>query len=157
MFLDMHIAALITHFIHDNMHLFSCHPASDVLRTFLQEVASAAPTLPFYYYHVPSVTGVNGEAVWDLDISNHLNFYMSFIMWGFFWGFFFPVCFISSVNVRELIEGIEKVIPSFRGVKFTGSDLMDLGQCISYIPPHWSVLYGIDEVSLSSFCSMLSL
>lgn len=75
----------------------------------------------------------------------------------FLGGFFFPVCFISSVNVRELIEGIEKVIPSFRGVKFSGSDLMDLGQCISYIPPHWSVLYGIDEVSLSSFCSMLSL
>lgn len=75
-----------------------------------------------------------------------------------FYFIFFPLfCFISSVNVRELIEGIEKVIPSFRGVKFTGSDLMDLGQCISYIPPHWSVLYGIDEVSLSSFCSMLSL
>lgn len=75
-----------------------------------------------------------------------------------FYLFIFPLfCFISSVNVRELIEGIEKVIPSFRGVKFTASDLMDLGQCISYIPPHWSVLYGIDEVSLSSFCSMLSL
>lgn len=77
---------------------------------------------------------------------------MSFIMW-----FFVPVCFISSVKVRELIEGIDKVIPSFRGVKFTGSDLMDLGQCISYSPPHWSVLYGVDEVSHSPFCSLLSL
>ncbi|CAI5639275.1 unnamed protein product [Oreochromis niloticus] len=87
--------------------------SADVLRTFLQEVASAAPTLPFYYYHVPSVTGVN-------------------------------------VKVRELIEGIEKVIPSFRGIKFTESDLMDLGQCISYSQPHWSVLYGVDEQLLGA-------
>lgn len=86
---------------------------ADALKTFLREVASAAPALPCYYYHIPSVTGVN-------------------------------------VKARELIEDIEKMIPSFRGVKFTGSDLMDLGQCISYSPPHWSVLYGIDEQLLGA-------
>ncbi|KAK5907486.1 hypothetical protein CesoFtcFv8_005333 [Champsocephalus esox] len=29
------------------------------LRTYLKAVASAAPDLPFYYYHIPSITGVN--------------------------------------------------------------------------------------------------
>ncbi|XP_047442754.1 N-acetylneuraminate lyase isoform X2 [Mugil cephalus] len=82
------------------------------LRMFLVEVASAAPTLPFYYYHLPAVTGVNVPAL-------------------------------------DVVEGIEKLIPSFRGVKFSGSDLMDMGLCVSRSQPHWSVLYGVDEVSLS--------
>ncbi|KAE8294279.1 N-acetylneuraminate lyase [Larimichthys crocea] len=82
--------------------------SAEVLRTFLQEVASVAPSLPFYYYHIPAITGVN-------------------------------------VLVRDLLEDIEKVIPSFRGVKFSGSDLMDFGQCLSYSQPQWSFLYGMDE------------
>lgn len=45
---------------------FPFHPASDVLRTFLQEVAKVAPSLPFYYYHIPNVTGVHGEFCWHL-------------------------------------------------------------------------------------------
>lgn len=31
------------------------------LRMFLQEVAAVAPALPFYYYHIPSMTGVHCE------------------------------------------------------------------------------------------------
>lgn len=82
------------------------------LKAFLREVASAAPSVPFYYYHIPSVTGVN-----------------------------FPV--------RDVLNGIEELIPSFRGIKFTGSDLMDFGQCVSNCPPHWSMVYGVDEQSLA--------
>ncbi|XP_053743507.1 N-acetylneuraminate lyase [Synchiropus splendidus] len=83
------------------------------LLEYLQQVASVAPTLPFYYYHMPGITGVN-----------------------------FPVA--------DMLDSIEKVIPSFRGVKFTGSDLMDFGQCVSKSQPHWSVLYGIDEQLLAA-------
>lgn len=61
---------------------------------------------------------------------------------------------ISPVLARDVIEDIEKLIPSFRGVKFSGSDLMDFGQCVSHSKPHWSLLYGMDEVSFSilTFC-----
>uniref|UniRef100_A0A3Q3FWM5 N-acetylneuraminate lyase n=2 Tax=Labrus bergylta TaxID=56723 RepID=A0A3Q3FWM5_9LABR len=86
---------------------------ADVLRMFLKEVASAAPTLPFYYYHIPSLTGVN-------------------------------------VPVRDLLEDIQNVIPSFRGVKFSGTDLMDFGLCVSYSPPNWTIFYGVDEQLLSA-------
>ncbi|XP_069006367.1 N-acetylneuraminate lyase [Embiotoca jacksoni] len=86
---------------------------ADALRMFLQEVASVAPTLPFYYYHIPAVTGVN-------------------------------------LRARDVVEDIENLIPSFRGVKFSGSDLMDFGQCVSYNRPHWSVLYGVDEQLLAA-------
>ncbi|XP_037530696.1 N-acetylneuraminate lyase [Nematolebias whitei] len=85
---------------------------AETLRAFMKEVAAAAPNLPFYYYQIPGLTGVN-------------------------------------VQVRDVIEGIEKLIPSFRGVKFTGNDLMDLGQCVSYCLPEWSVLYGVDEQLLA--------
>ncbi|XP_068582133.1 N-acetylneuraminate lyase [Cebidichthys violaceus] len=86
---------------------------ADELRSFLQEVASAAPTLPFYYYHIPSVTGVN-------------------------------------MPVRDVLEGIEELIPSFRGVKFSSCDLMDFGYCVSDSPPHRSFLYGADEQLLAA-------
>lgn len=47
-------------------HCCPCHPAIAALRAFLQEVASVAQTLPFYYYHIPAVTGVNGQCPWWL-------------------------------------------------------------------------------------------
>lgn len=82
---------------------------AEALQMFLKEVGSAAPQLPLYYYHLPSVTGL-------------------------------------KLTVREVLEGIEKKIPSFRGLKFSGVDLTDLGQCVSYCRPRgWSVLYGVDE------------
>lgn len=86
---------------------------ADALRSYLKEVAAFAPSLPFYYYHIPSVTGVN-------------------------------------VPVRDVLEGIEILIPLFRGVKFSGTDLMDFGLCASHIPPQWSLLYGVDEQLLAA-------
>lgn len=86
---------------------------ASALREFLQDVASAAPDLPFYFYHLPGFTGVN-------------------------------------IPARDVLEGIEQVIPSFRGVKFSGSDLMDFGLCASYSQPSWSLLYGVDEQLLSA-------
>ncbi|XP_061634569.1 N-acetylneuraminate lyase isoform X3 [Phyllopteryx taeniolatus] len=87
--------------------------SAESLRAYLQEVAGVAPTVPFYYYHLPALTGINLPA-------------------------------------SDLLEGIETLIPSFRGVKFSGTDLMDFGQCVSRILPHWSVLYGVDEQLLAA-------
>ncbi|KAG7513185.1 hypothetical protein JOB18_000634 [Solea senegalensis] len=86
---------------------------ADALRTFLHEVSSVAPNLPFFYYHIPSVTGVN-------------------------------------ILARDILEDVWELIPSFKGVKFSGSDLMDFGQCVSYCQTHWSVLYGVDEQLLAA-------
>ncbi|CAM9201902.1 unnamed protein product [Lampetra planeri] len=83
------------------------------LQSYLQEVASVASTLPFYYYHLPALTGV-------------------------------------KVPVRDVLEGIEKLIPSFRGVKFSDRDLVDFGLCVSRAQPHWSFLYGVDEQLLAA-------
>jgi len=46
-----------------------------------------------------------------------------------------------------VLNGIEQIIPSFQGVKYSGTDLRDLGQCVRYCQSHnWSVLFGVDEV-----------
>ncbi|XP_006635343.1 N-acetylneuraminate lyase isoform X1 [Lepisosteus oculatus] len=85
----------------------------DALRKFLQHVAKAAPCLPFYYYHLPALTGVSFKAM-------------------------------------DILQGIEDIIPSFQGLKFSGSDLMDFGQCVHHSPPHWPMLYGMDEQLLAA-------
>ncbi|KAM9475986.1 N-acetylneuraminate lyase [Clarias gariepinus] len=107
--LARHAASVGAHAIAVISPSFFKPSSAEALQMFLKEVASAAPQLPLYYYHLPSLTGVN-------------------------------------LNVREVLEGIEKKIPSFRGLKFSGLDLRDLAQCISYCRPRgWSVLYGVDE------------
>ncbi|KAK1801171.1 hypothetical protein P4O66_022670, partial [Electrophorus voltai] len=88
--------------------------SAEALRVFLREVASTAPELPLYYYHIPTMTGVNLEA-------------------------------------REVLEGIEKQVPSFKGLKFSGTDLMDLGQCVCYCRSRgWALMYGVDEQLLGA-------
>ncbi|XP_028300859.1 N-acetylneuraminate lyase isoform X2 [Gouania willdenowi] len=81
---------------------------AEPLRLFLQQVASVAPNVPFYYYHLPAITGVN-------------------------------------IAVRDVIDGIEELIPSFGGIKFSGIDLMDFSLCVSNKHSTWTLLYGIDE------------
>ncbi|XP_072367346.1 N-acetylneuraminate lyase isoform X2 [Scyliorhinus torazame] len=85
----------------------------EALIEFLKEVASAAPSTPFYYYHLPEFTGV-------------------------------------SLNIVELLDGIEKRIPTFQGIKFTSSDLLDFGQCVHKYKDKFALLYGKDEVLLSA-------
>ncbi|XP_038650545.1 N-acetylneuraminate lyase isoform X3 [Scyliorhinus canicula] len=85
----------------------------EALTEFLKEVASAAPSTPFYYYHLPEFTGV-------------------------------------SLNMVELLDGIEKRIPTFQGIKFTSSDLLEFGQCVHKYQDRYALLYGKDEVLLSA-------
>lgn len=52
-----------------------------------------------------------------------------------------------TVHVEELLDGIKKQIPTFQGVKFSGTDLLDLAQCISKNESEqFAFLYGVDEV-----------
>uniref|UniRef100_A0A8B9QCH5 N-acetylneuraminate lyase n=1 Tax=Apteryx owenii TaxID=8824 RepID=A0A8B9QCH5_APTOW len=88
--------------------------SKDELLAFLREVASEAPAVPFYYYHIPPLTGV-------------------------------------KIRVEELLDGIKEQIPTFQGVKFSDTDLLDLAQCINKNGGEEFVfLYGVDEQLLSA-------
>ncbi|RXN34540.1 N-acetylneuraminate lyase [Labeo rohita] len=57
-----------------------------------------------------------------------------------------------AFDAADVLNGIEQVIPSFQGVKYTGTDLRDLGQCVHYCQARgWSVLFGVDEQLLGAF------
>uniref|UniRef100_A0A8C8VHC0 N-acetylneuraminate lyase n=1 Tax=Pelusios castaneus TaxID=367368 RepID=A0A8C8VHC0_9SAUR len=85
----------------------------DTLVAFLREVASEAPGVPFYYYHIPSLTGV-------------------------------------KIRVEELLDGIKEQIPTFQGVKFSDTDLLDFAQCVKNNKEQFALLYGVDEQLLSA-------
>lgn len=86
----------------------------DDLIAFLKEVAAAAPALPFYYYHIPALTGV-------------------------------------KIRAEELLDGIQEKIPTFRGLKFSDTDLLDFGQCVDqYRQRQFAFLFGVDEQLLSA-------
>ncbi|XP_059840474.1 N-acetylneuraminate lyase isoform X2 [Hypanus sabinus] len=87
--------------------------SADVLVEYMKIVASSAPGVPFYYYHLPEMTGV-------------------------------------SFNVVDLLDGIEKQIPTFQGLKFTSSDLLEFGQCVNKHKDKFNLLYGKDEILLSA-------
>ncbi|XP_030428803.1 N-acetylneuraminate lyase isoform X2 [Gopherus evgoodei] len=85
----------------------------DTLVAFLREIASEAPGIPFYYYHIPSLTGV-------------------------------------KIRVEELLDGIKEQIPTFQGVKFSDTDLLDFAQCVKNNKERFVLLYGVDEHLLSA-------
>lgn len=87
--------------------------SKDALISFLREVAAAAPALPFYYYHIPSLTGV-------------------------------------KIRAEELLDGIQEKIPTFQGLKFSDTDLLDFGQCVDQNHQRqFALLFGVDEQLLS--------
>nr|XP_031544687.1 N-acetylneuraminate lyase isoform X2 [Vicugna pacos] len=86
----------------------------DILVNFLKEVAAAAPALPFYYYHIPALTGV-------------------------------------KIRAEELLDGIQEKIPTFQGLKFSDTDLLDFGQCVDQNRQRqFAFLFGVDEQLLSA-------
>ncbi|KAJ7420063.1 N-acetylneuraminate lyase [Pitangus sulphuratus] len=91
----------------------------DELVPLLQKVAAEAPAVPFYYYHIPPLTGV-------------------------------------KIRVEELLEGIKERIPTFQGVKFSDTDLLDLAQCIhKNEAQQLEFLYGVDEFLTGEFLSFV--
>jgi N-acetylneuraminate lyase len=79
---------------------------------FCRQIAAAAPQTPFYYYHMPDLTGVN-------------------------------------FNMAEFLPLARESIPTFSGIKFTHSNLMDFGMTLADAGDHLDVLFGRDEYLLA--------
>ncbi|XP_061490057.1 N-acetylneuraminate lyase [Rhineura floridana] len=56
-----------------------------------------------------------------------------------------------KICVEELLDGMKEQIPTFKGVKFSDRDLLDLGRCLKKNDNSQLVfLYGVDEQLLSA-------
>lgn len=54
----------------------------------------------------------------------------------------------SEVRAEELLDGIQEKIPTFQGLKFSDTDLLDFGQCVDQNHQRqFALLFGVDEVS----------
>jgi len=80
---------------------------------YCKEVALSAPNLPFYYYHIPILSGAN-------------------------------------FNMHQFLELAEKEIPNLAGVKFTNNNLIDYLHSKNYKNGKFNILFGFDEMFLSS-------
>ena len=85
----------------------------EVLIDFCAQVTSAASHLPFYYYHLPPLSGVD-----------------------------FPM-------VDFLEQGAGR-IPGLAGIKYSSTDLMDMGRCVNFDNGRFNILFGVDEMFLSA-------
>lgn len=80
---------------------------------YCKEVAACAPNLPFYYYHIPVLSGAN-------------------------------------LNMLDFLKVASKEIPNLEGIKFTNSNLIDYLHCKNFANGKYNILFGFDEVFLSS-------
>ncbi|HMR15654.1 MAG TPA: dihydrodipicolinate synthase family protein [Mariniflexile sp.] len=80
---------------------------------YCKEVAACAPNLPFYYYHIPVLSGAN-------------------------------------LNMLDFLEVASKEIPTFVGIKFTNNNLIDYLHCKNFENGKFNILFGFDEIFLSS-------
>lgn len=80
---------------------------------FCKEIASCAPHLPFYYYHIPDLTG-------------------------------------ADYNMIDFLKLASDQIPSLTGIKFTKNNLIDYNYCKNFDNERYNILYGVDELFLSS-------
>ncbi|WP_417443884.1 dihydrodipicolinate synthase family protein [Joostella sp.] len=80
---------------------------------YCKEIAECAPNLPFYYYHIPVLSGAN-------------------------------------FKMFDFLKLAPKVIPNFKGIKFTNNDLIDYLHCKNYNMGKYDILFGFDEIFLSS-------
>ncbi|KAK7825250.1 hypothetical protein U0070_009739 [Myodes glareolus] len=56
----------------------------------------------------------------------------------------------SKVRAEELLGGIQEKIPTFQGLKFSDTDLLDFGQCVDQNHQRqFALLFGVDEQLLS--------
>ncbi|CAK6432795.1 unnamed protein product [Pipistrellus nathusii] len=56
-----------------------------------------------------------------------------------------------KIRAKELLDGIQEQIPTFGGVKFSDTDLLDFGQCVyQYRQRQFAFLFGVDEQLLSA-------
>ncbi len=85
----------------------------DVLVETCAVIAESAPALPFYYYHIPSMTGVN-------------------------------------LSMPAFMKAASQRIPTFAGIKFSHSNLMEFHQCTHFENGRYNMFFGSDEMLLGA-------
>merc|ERR1719498_507899 len=100
----------------------------DALVSQLADIFGAAPLLPAWYYHIPSMTGDN-----------------------YFRGFDMHALLVADITDGETsLPTLRPRIPNLVGIKFTDYDLYTFKRCIDFNGGEFNLLYGRDEQRLGA-------
>ena len=88
-------------------------PNLESLVDYCSKIAACAPDLPFYYYHIPDLSG-------------------------------------ADFSMLEFLILANDQIPNLKGIKFTKNNLIDYRYCQSFDGGSKNILFGVDEIFLTS-------
>ncbi|XP_070122772.1 N-acetylneuraminate lyase isoform X13 [Equus caballus] len=62
----------------------------------------------------------------------------------------------NKVRAEEVLDGIQEKIPTFQGLKFSDTDLLDFGQCVDQNRQRqFAFLFGVDEFCIQRFINFV--
>lgn len=67
-----------------------------------------------------------------------------------FYYYHIPVLTGGNYPMIDLLKGVDGMIPTFKGIKYTHEDFMDFLSCLNYKERAYDILWGRDENMLSS-------
>ncbi|MDT0554023.1 dihydrodipicolinate synthase family protein [Urechidicola vernalis] len=110
------------------------------LVTHCADKVDAISTLAPYYFTVPTLESLVEYCAEIAACAPHLPFYYYHI----------PVLSGADFSMLEFLKLAETKIPNLGGIKFTKNDVIDYRYCKNYKNGKYNILYGVDEMLLSS-------
>lgn len=102
--------------------------------------AAAVATLPPFYFKPADVDDLVDYCAAVANRAPALPFYYYHI----------PGFTGVNLSMREFVESAFARIPTFAGLKFSGSDLADFGRCVTFATPKYDLYFGRDEMLLAA-------
>lgn len=132
----------------DNFYLInhvgsnSLEEAKDLARHSIG-LADAISALPPFYFHLNSIEQLVDYCEELAAVTPHLPFYYYHI----------PVLSNANFKMSEFLKLVEKRIPTFKGIKFTHTDILDYQDCVEYVEKNnldYELFFGVDEMFMTS-------
>ncbi len=111
---------------------------AEELVSFLAPIAAAAPNLPFYYYHIPSLTGVNFPVVKLLSFAEKMIPNFAGVKFTHFDLYDMQQCIAYNQGRYEILHGYDEVLLAGLSLGIKAA----IGSTYNYMP---SVYLGIWE------------
>ncbi|GAA5221675.1 dihydrodipicolinate synthase family protein [Membranihabitans marinus] len=126
---------LINHVGHTSIKV-----AKELAQHSAQNKADAIAALSPFYFRLPSVSHLVEFCAQVANAAPDLPFYYYHI----------PVLAGAEFSMQEFLELAQDRIPNLAGIKYTYNNMVDFKYCLDYSNGKYDILFGIDEVFLSS-------
>ncbi len=115
------------------------------LVSFLAPVAAASPDLPFYYYHIPSLTGVNFPVVRVLNYAEKLIPNFAGVKYTHFDLYDMQQCIAYNHGMYEILHGYDEVLLAGLSLGIRAA----IGSTYNYMPSLYLELWkAYDQLDL---------